>query len=71
MRLNLKVRNDLAQKRGIRVRSAKGAEYDSQGQALSGAKRVAAGSQKQVEVSTERAKYHRYLLRSFRASRPF
>ena len=43
--------------------------YDSQGQALSGAKRVAPGQHKKIKESTESAKYHRTLFRSFRASR--
>jgi hypothetical protein len=36
--------------------SANGAKYDSQGQALSGAKRVAPGYQISIEASTESAK---------------
>ena len=39
--------------------SAKGAEYDSQGQALSYAKRVAPGYQMSIAESTEGAKYRR------------
>ncbi len=47
--------------------SAKGAKYDSQGQALSEARRGAPGNPKRIEESTESAKYHRELFRSFRA----
>ena len=44
------------------VRSAKGAKYESQGQALSNARRVAPGSQSQnnVEALKERNSYRRY-----------
>jgi len=45
----VKPRNGLAQKVAIPQWSAKGAKYDSQGQALSNAKRVAPGSQTLVE----------------------
>src|SRR5215218_6175654 len=41
------------------LRSAKGAEYDSQGQAPSTARRVAPGKQEPIEGSTESAKYDR------------
>ena len=46
------------QRRGVGL-SAEGARYDSQGQALSNAKRVAPGYQISIEESTESAKYRR------------
>jgi len=53
----------------FRLRSAKGAEYDSQGQALSGAKRVAPGYKESKDYKALKVRnYHRHLCRSFRAS---
>ncbi len=53
---------------GATLKSADGATYDSQGQAPSRARRVAPGWKEAIEVSTESAKYHRWLFRSFRAA---
>jgi len=49
----------LHKKSESRGRSAKGAEYDSQVQALSNAKRVAPGFEISIPGSTESAKYRR------------
>src|SRR5689334_4924768 len=49
--------------------SAKGAEYESQGQARSESERVAPGSKEIIEGSTESATYQCQLFRSFRALR--
>jgi hypothetical protein len=46
-------------------------EYDSQGQALSAAKRVAPGCEKKETLRPERPKYAPPLLRPFRAGAPF
>jgi len=65
---NISTRLGFAQKWGFIRTSAKGAKYDSPGQAPSNPRRVAPGQKRVKFKSTESAKYQGYLLRSLRAS---